>query len=144
MVSDGQGTPLAIQITAGQVHESRGLGVVDAVRIPRRLGRPRTRPHRIAGDKAYDFAPVRAWLRSRRLGAVIPRRKPRSKPKIAQPHSFDRAAYKQRNVVERCIGWLKHARRIATRFEKTAVNFLAMLKLAMIQRYLKLHLRDTT
>ena len=35
-------------------------------------------------------------------------------------------------MVERCIGWLKHARRIATRFEKTAVNFLAMLKLAMI------------
>jgi len=46
--------------------------------------------------------------------------------------------------VERCIGWLKHARRIATRFEKTAVNFVAMLKLAMLQRYLKIYFRDTT
>ena len=40
--------------------------------------------------------------------------------------------------------WRKHARRIATRFEKLAVNFLAMLKLAMIQRYFKTYLRDTT
>ncbi|MCH7849574.1 MAG: transposase, partial [Planctomycetes bacterium] len=40
--------------------------------------------------------------------------------------------------------WLKHARRIATRYEKTAVNFLAMLKLAMIQRYFRIYLRDTT
>ena len=39
---------------------------------------------------------------------------------------------------------LKHARRIATRHEETAVNFLAMLKLAMIQRYFRIHLRDTT
>jgi len=135
---------LAIHITAGQVHESQGLDVVDAVRIPRPVGRPRTRPRRIAGDKGYDFARVRAWLRSRGIGAVIPRRKPRLKPAVPQPRSFDRIAYKQRNVVERCIGWLKHARRIATRFEKTAVNFLAMLKLAMIQQYLKIHLRDTT
>ena len=57
---------------------------------------------------------------------------------------MDKDTYRRRNVIERCIGWLKHARRIATRYEKTAVNFLAMLKVAMIQHYFKTHLRDTT
>jgi len=52
---------------------------------------------------------------------------------------LDRDAYRRRNVIERCMGWLKQARRIAMRFEKTAVNFLAMLELAMIQRYLRIY-----
>ena len=64
--------------------------------------------------------------------------------KQGRPPKLDRESYQRRNVVERCIGWLKHARRIATRYEKTAVNFLAMLKLAMIQRYFRIYLRDTT
>ena len=49
---------------------------------------------------------------------------------------FDREAYRQRNVVERCIGWMKENRRVAIRYEKLAINYLGMLKLAMIQRYL--------
>ena len=40
-----------------------------------------------------------------------------------------------RNVVERCVGWLKQYRSIATRFEKLAVNYLTLVKLAMLQRY---------
>jgi transposase len=50
---------------------------------------------------------------------------------------FDRDEYRRRSVVECCVGWLKECRRIATRFEKLAVNFLAMLKLAMIEQYLR-------
>lgn len=50
---------------------------------------------------------------------------------------FDQARYKQRNVVERLIGWLKERRRLATRYEKLAVNFLAMLKVGMLLWYLK-------
>ena len=46
--------------------------------------------------------------------------------------------YRRRSVVEQCIGWLKECRRVCTRYEKLARNFLAMLKLAIIQRYLKL------
>ncbi len=52
--------------------------------------------------------------------------------------SFDRQRYKQRNVVERCIGWLKENRRVCTRFEKLASSFLVMVKLAMVVRYLRL------
>jgi len=50
---------------------------------------------------------------------------------------FNAEKYRRRNTVERCIGWLKECRRIATRFEKLAVNFAAMLELAMIQRLLR-------
>ena len=50
---------------------------------------------------------------------------------------FNKRAYKRRNVVERCIGWLKELRRIATRYEKLAVHYLGMVKLGMILQYLK-------
>lgn len=59
------------------------------------------------------------------------------------PPAFDKAAYRQRNVIERCVGWLKECRRLATRFEKKAVNFLGMVKLAMISRCLRLTLSDS-
>ena len=49
-----------------------------------------------------------------------------------------RACYKRRSIVECLIGWLKESRRIGTRFEKTAINFGGMVKLAFIHRYLRL------
>ena len=56
----------------------------------------------------------------------------------ARPVVFDRQAYRDRNIVERLIGWLKECRRIFSRFEKTAKNFGGMIKMAFIQRYLRL------
>ena len=53
---------------------------------------------------------------------------------------FDKEAYRQRNIVERLIGWLKESRRILSRFEKTAKNFGGMLTLAFIRQYLKYEL----
>ena len=145
MVTDGQGTPLTVHVTPGQAHESAVFEqTVDAVRIKQPRGRSRCRPCRIAGDKGYDIPRIRRWLRRHRIGAVIPEKRRPHGRKPGRPATFDRDAYRRRNVIERCIGWLKHARRIATRYEKTAVNFLAMLKLAMIQHYFKTHLRDTT
>lgn len=55
---------------------------------------------------------------------------------------FDKHAYRQRNIIERCISWLKECRRLATRFEKLAVNFLAMIKVAILERYLKIAFSD--
>lgn len=49
------------------------------------------------------------------------------------PH-LDKPSYRRRNVVERCINWLKENRRIGTRHEKLAVTFMGMIKLAMIRR----------
>ena len=51
--------------------------------------------------------------------------------------SFDRPTYRRRNVVERCINWLKESRALATRFDKLAVNYLATVKLAILQLYLR-------
>jgi transposase len=51
---------------------------------------------------------------------------------------IDRAAYRRRDVVEQCAGWLKECRAVATRFDKLAVNYLATVKVAMSQRYLRL------
>jgi len=51
---------------------------------------------------------------------------------------FDRHTYKRRNVVERCVGWLKENRRLGTRHEKLAVTFTAMAKWAIVRRYFRL------
>jgi transposase len=124
-----------VEVSAGQAHESKWFEpVMNAVRIPQPRGRPRTRPAAVAGDKGYSYDRIRHWLWKHKIAAVIPRRSDQAWQARAP---FDGEAYRGRNVVECCVGWLKECRRIATRFEKLAVNFLAMLKLAMIQRYLR-------
>ena len=87
-------------------------------------GRPRIRPHRVAGDKGYSSRKIRRYLRRRGIGAVIPRQKRERRTR------FDRSAYRQRNRVERLVNRLKGFRRIATRYEKRAVNYLGMLTVA--------------
>ena len=135
LVVDSTGVPLAATLSAGERHESLYVEpVLRLVRLrrPGRRGRPRTRPHRLVGDKGYSFPPVRRYLRRRGIGVVIPTRSNQR----ARPH-FDCRAYRRRNIIERVVGWLKDSRRLATRFETLAVNFLAMVKLAMIQRCLR-------
>ena len=75
---------------------------------------------------------MRRYLRRRGVRAVIPTRNDQK----ANPR-FDRRTYQRRNIIERLVGWLRESRRLATRFEKLAVNFLAMVKLVMIQRCLR-------
>lgn len=110
------------------------------MRIPQPVGRPRTRPERLAGDKGYSYPRIRQWLRDHAIKVVIPQR---SDQRERRPLKFDKEAYRRRHIIENCIGWLKECRRIATRFEKLAVNFLAMLKLACIQRYLRILFSNT-
>jgi transposase len=139
VVCDGNGIPLAVTLTAGQVHESTQFEtVVEAVDLPPRPGRRRLRPTRIAGDKGYHARRIRSWLRRRGIHPVIPPRKTRGKPRPGRPFSYNRAHYKLRNVMERCVGWLKECRSVATRYEKLALNYLTMVKLACIERYLRL------
>jgi transposase len=72
-------------------------------------------------------------LKERRIKAVIPRFSNQS-----IDSAFDRETYRRRNVIERCVGWLKNFRRVATRFEKLATTFLSIVKLAVIRRLLRL------
>jgi len=102
-----------------------------------RIGR-RCRPKRLAGDKGYSYPRIRRWLRRYRIGAVIPQRSDQVKRHRGRPVKLDKDSYRRRSVVECCIGWLKTCRRLATRFEKLALHFLAMVKLAIIRRYLRI------
>lgn len=94
-------------------------------------GRPRLRPRRVCGDKGYSSGTVRRYLRRRGIGALIPRKK----NERAQPR-FDHTTYRERNVVERLINRLKRYRRIATRYEKRAANYVAMWTIAAILDWL--------
>jgi transposase len=124
---------MVVAVSAGQRHESRYVETLlerGAVKRPGR-GRPRLRPKRVAGDKGYSYRRVRQYLRRRGIGAVIPTRSDqRRSPR------FDRLAYRERNRVERLFNRLKQFRRIATRYEKRAANYLAMLTLGAILLWL--------
>lgn len=131
---EGNGRPITAVLTGGERHEQIALEAVldqGAIRRPGR-GRPRLRPRRVAGDKGYSSPTARARLRRRHIRPVIPTRKDQRH----QPN-FDREAYRLRNRVERLINRLKQARRIATRYEKRAINYLAMIHIGMILLWLK-------
>jgi transposase len=89
------------------------------------------RPRAAAGDKAFSSPKAREQMRRRHIRPVIP-------SKVNQPRqrSFDRAAYRLRNRIERMINRLKQYRRIATRYEKRGINYLAMFTLGMIMLWL--------
>ena len=86
----------------------------------------------MAGDKGYTGRTIRRALRRRRIGTVIPRL--RTEPKRGV--RFDRAAYRERNRIERTIRRLKQHRAIATRYEKLEETFHALLTLAAILLWL--------
>ncbi len=79
-------------------------------------------------------------MRRHAIRAVIPRRVDQ-KPEDGRVR-FDVETYRRRGTVEQCIGWLKECRHLATRFDKLAVNFLAMVHLAFIERYLRILFSD--
>jgi transposase len=136
--------PLIAHVTAGPQHESTCVEpLLGAFQIPQPVGRPRSRPESLAGDKAYSVQRIRQYLRERGIRPVIPHREnERASHDGRVP--FDRDTYRRRGVIEQCVGWLKECRRIGTRFDKLAVNFLGMVTLAMIGRCLRILFSDTT
>jgi transposase len=127
------GKPMVFVLTSGERHELPVLPTLMEQGAVKRLGRgrPRIRPDRLAGDKGYSSPTVRRYLKERRIGAVIP-----TKADEVPDPTFDREAYRERNVVERLINRLKLHRRIATRYEKRALNYRAMLTIAAILLWL--------
>ncbi len=102
-------------------------------------GRPRTRPTLVAADKGYSSAKIRTYLRRRGIKATIPERIDQINGRIRRGHSrcrLDRAAYRRRNTVERCFNKLKHNKALATRYDKRARHYQAMVTLACLRLWL--------
>lgn len=113
--AEGGGKPITAVLAAGERHEQLALpALLDTGAVPRKgRGRPRLRPRRVVGDKGYSSPTASKRLRARRIRPVIPTRKGDKR----QP-AFDKAAYRERDRVERLINRLKQFRRIATRYEE--------------------------
>jgi transposase len=112
-IADAKGRLLSILLTGGEAH--------DCPPAPRLIRRTKA-ARKLLGDKAYDSAELRQWLKERGTKAVVPNKSNRK-----QPFSFDKKSYKQRHRIENAFCRLKDFRRIATRYDRLARNFLASI-----------------
>jgi len=115
-LADAKGRLLAILLTGGEAHDCP---------VAERLIRRVKPPKKMLGDKAYDSAELRAHLDQRGTKPVIPNRCNRK-----QPFSFSKRLYKLRWRIESAFNRLKDFRRIATRYDRLARNYLASVCLA--------------
>lgn len=122
MIVDALGNPLALSLTGGQVHDITQAQALLAL----------VEPEALLGDKGYDADHFVDSLTGRAIRVVIP---PKSNRKVQRDCDF--ALYCERNLVERFFCIIKHFRAIATRYEKTARNFLAGLHLVCALAWLK-------
>lgn len=122
VVADTQGLPIRLGVTAGQAHDGR---VADALldRLPRTI---------VLADKACDSDRIRELIQKQGATPNIPPKSNwRWKP------CFSKRLYRERNLIERFFSKLKHFRRVATRYDKLANNFLAMVQLASTRLWLR-------
>ena len=121
VVVDAQGRPVDFTITPGQDHDLTQAWP---------LLQDKTCAHLIA-DRGYDSDPLRAMLRDKAIIPVIP---PRSNRLHRPPYAL--SLYRARLVIERFFNRIKHHRRLATRYEKTAQSYAAMVALSCILTWL--------
>ncbi|NTJ08707.1 IS5 family transposase [Rhizobium lusitanum] len=122
-VTDGKGLPIKIVITAGQAHDLTAASELLSD-LPRGA--------MLLADKAYDADWLRAKLRTNGSWANIPPKSNRKRPLVFSPW-----LYKKRNLIERFFSKLRCYRRIATRYDKLGITFLAMAKLACVRLTLR-------
>jgi transposase len=121
---DRHGIPLAVLLTAANVHDSRLLeALLDAVpAVAGQPGRPRRRPAKLHADKGYDYRRCRVACRVRGIQPRIARRGIESATRLGR----------HRWVVERSFAWLNRFRRLAIRYERRADIHLAFLTLGCV------------
>ena len=120
---DAEGRPIRLKLTEGQAHDGRSAAdMFDTVEAG----------HILLADRAYDGDALRAEMAERGAWANI-----RTMPNRVKTFPFSAWVYRQRNEVERFFNKLKHFRRIATRFDKLARNFLAAVALASARIWIR-------
>ena len=120
---DANGLPIALKLSEGQAHDGRS-----AADLLQSIGPGPV----LLADRAYDSDALRLSLKEQGVWANI---KPLSR-RVDVP-SFSPFLYRYRNLVERFFNKLKHYRAIATRYEKHAANYLALVKLAASRVWLR-------
>jgi transposase len=145
LLADRRCRVLARVTGAGNRHDSLAFEpVMSRLRIPRPgPGRPRTRPARLLGDKAYSNAAIRSYLRRRHIMTTIPEPADQIRNRRARgtrggrPPAFNPTAYKDRNVAERAINKLKDFRAVATRLDKRDYIWRGTVDAATIRIWLR-------
>lgn len=147
---DGNGLPLVTLVSAGQAGDSPlFMPLMAHLQVARAVGRPRTRPDAVRGDKAYSSRAIRGYLRSRGIKAVIPEpsdqqeHRKRRGSRGGRPVALDKADYRQRNVIERRYAHIKQWRGLATRYDNLAVVFRAAVVLNSVIAWTR-QLSDTS
>jgi len=141
---DGLGRPLVVLVSAGQAHDGPVFEhLVAHLKVGRAHGgRPRTRPDRVRGDKAYSSRATRRRLRQRGIVAVIPEPSDQITHRIrrgsrgGRAPAFDAEDYKARNVIERGFNTVKQWRGLATRYDKLAIVYRGAATLRAITIWL--------
>jgi len=127
VISDRFGLPVAARIASGPRHEQKLVEETIASRFTRAL------PRLLSGDKAYDSDPLDAELKKRGIVLVAPHH-PRH-PKTQDARRLRR--YKRRWHVERLFAWILRNRRVHTRYETKAGNFMGFVWLACVRILLR-------
>ncbi len=111
----GLGCPVRLILTPGQAGDApQGARLIEGLAA-----------EVVIADAAYDADHLRTALAAKQARAVIP-----NNPSRARKYPIDKHLYKERHLIECCFAKLKQFRRVATRYEKTARNYLAMITLA--------------
>ena len=111
-------------LTGGEVSDVKGYAPL--------MAEPGPQPKVMLGDKGYDADLILNDLKSKAIEAVIPPKRNRKVQPVIDGH-----IYALRNLVERCFSKLKHSRRLATRYDKTADSFLGFVLLASIRLWIR-------
>ena len=131
LVCDSHGFIVAVHITAGQAHESKAFEATMVRPLLHRHAGQRRWPNKLAADKGYSYPGIRRWCRRRDIQGVMPTRS--NQPRDER---FDKVTYRRRNIVERAVGWYKEYRSLGTRYEKLAVNYVALWLVAIMEKAL--------